>query len=439
MWEVESDSGESGALKVLHKTSGDRYPRFKREVEILAGLDPDAFQILPVVDSFLPDRPSPAERPWFVMPLATGLAEAVEDAPLRVIVEAVRQIASTLSKLLAQERINHRDIKPANLYSYRGKFVVGDFGLAKRPDDPKLTQEGKVVGPSRYLPSEVFVVGADPDWEKVDVACLGRTCWQLVSGTSWVPLGPIVAGGEYTLTQHSSEPYVGELDEIVTLTTHETPAKRPTLQALAEQLHHWLVGADIRDSVLEEHLRMQANGDAVLRWLVRYVRSKPVFKSLRYDIDNPDEASEISGLTEGEVGEALEDLAGRYLIEADPHHPLGSSGAKVFTRVYPTQWGIEEVESRELLLAQAAPILRELVTRKGLDYLSLPPGPTMVGAVRVDAPEVYFLLTYLESIGYVTFDDRREGAGQPLLLNLKVTPSGREWAATRYSGVEQGS
>jgi serine/threonine protein kinase len=101
---------------------------------------------------------------------------ALAQASAREIGEAFIEIAETLSRLSEKHQINHRDLKPSNLYRYGTQFVIGDFGLARRPDDPTLTHEGKAVGPYAFLPSEVSIESrGELDWEKVDVFCLAMT------------------------------------------------------------------------------------------------------------------------------------------------------------------------------------------------------------------------------------------------------------------------
>src|SRR5712692_1938546 len=77
-----SDGGEV-ALKVLNTLNADRepYKRFAKEITFLHGLQ-DTTGILPLVDAYLPDRPTKQDRPWLAMPVATGLADALAGAPL---------------------------------------------------------------------------------------------------------------------------------------------------------------------------------------------------------------------------------------------------------------------------------------------------------------------------------------------------------------------
>jgi serine/threonine protein kinase len=433
VWEAESDEAQPVALKILHRFSGDGYPRFKREVEIVQALDPERLAILPIVDSHVPETPSRDDPPWYVMPLATSIRDALGEAPLVEKVDAIRQIGSTLADVLNESAVTHRDVKLANLYQWRGRFVVGDFGLAKRPDDDDLTG-GRAIGPWAHLPSEVFIQDEEPDWEKVDVHCLANSLWQLIAVTDAPPRGPILAEGRYSLTQYANEPYVRQLDLIIAGATSENPPSRPSMSELAQQLKHWIEGRDIQDSILAEDERMRKNRKAVLRWLVSHVREKPVFDLLQWETEQDRSApSSIPGLTEGDVAEALDELLERGYIDADRSEAMG--GHVWWTQLYPNLFGIMEVEDVEVLFAQAAPLARELLRPQDALLLPMQEAEIEIGAVRLTPAEAYFQLRLLSSQMYVDFENANETRGGSLMLfDVRTTASGRDWLVERYSG-----
>jgi serine/threonine protein kinase len=435
VWTAEAGDPPAGALKVLHRFSGDGYERFRREVDIVRALDPKSIAVLPLLDASVPLRPSRGNPPWYVMPLATGITDALSKASVAEKVEAVRQIADTLATLVAEHELNHRDVKPENLYQHRGRFVIGDFGLAKRPGDEDLTG-GRAIGPLRHLPSEVFVGGGDVDWEKVDVHCLANSLWQLISGLRQPPRGPILVDGEYGLARaETGEHHIRQLDLLIAGATSEAPASRPTLAQFAQQLREWLNARETGDALLLEDERMRRNRALLLRWLVAHVREEPEFRRLGWEVQELSAPSGVGDLTDGEVSEAFADLAERYLIDATPHRAFGRDGPFRWTRIYPTSYGIEQVEDPEVLLAQAAPLLRALAEQRP-DYISLPPSgaPIEIGTVKIRPPEAYFLFSFLSDQGLVEFDDRREGARDPLLMNIRVTATGRDWLVSHYAG-----
>jgi serine/threonine protein kinase len=245
VWRAVGSQDQTGALKILYRFGGDRYERFIHEVEVMTSLDSTRLAVLPILDAYVTPKPEKGDPPWFVMPLATRITAALKGRPVAEKVDAIRQITGTLAVLLEEESLHHRDLKPSNLYLCGGRFVVGDFGLAKRPGDFDLAESGKVVGPNAYLPSEVFLNGSDVDWERVDVSVLARTLWQLSAETDGPVRGPILAGGEYSLTRFVADDCMSGLDAVIAAATHETPSQRPSLQEFQQALADWLSGREI--------------------------------------------------------------------------------------------------------------------------------------------------------------------------------------------------
>jgi serine/threonine protein kinase len=148
VWLARHDDGRSGAVKVLHRLSGERRARFRDEIEFLLG-DPGE-GILPLIDCDDGSEPG-----WYVMPVATPLRDALgEDATLEQRVAAIQMVASTPSRLAAQG-IGHRDVKPENLFGLNGEFMVGDFGLVTYPEKDPVTRSGKRLGPIDYMAPEM--------------------------------------------------------------------------------------------------------------------------------------------------------------------------------------------------------------------------------------------------------------------------------------------
>lgn len=93
-------------LKVTNRRS-EPYRRFVREVTFLERLG-EFPGVLPVLRTHLPEQGR--ERPWLAMPIARRLDEALADASLEAVVEAVHTIAATLAHLAAEHRLGHRDV-----------------------------------------------------------------------------------------------------------------------------------------------------------------------------------------------------------------------------------------------------------------------------------------------------------------------------------------
>jgi len=426
VWRAEAARGETAALKILHCDSPVDYARFRREVSICQQVDPADVAILPVLDAYLPETPSRSERPWFAMPLATNLADALKEAPLAAKVVAVRDAATTLARLLAERGVHHRDVKPANLYIYNGRPVVGDFGLAKRPDDTDLSGD-RPIGAFHHYPSEVIAGDGQPDWERVDVHCLANTLWCLAVEKPRPPRGLIRAEGEYSLGR-VSEAGSQHLAALIEGATAETPAARPTLHEFAMHLDAWLAAQDASDDFATDYERSERNKLTVLRWLVASVRDEPWFDSGGYDTRDLDTASPIPGLTERDVGEALSELIEEGMIFGEPQLVLGRREPIHFSRLYPSLAGICRVESLGVLLAQAAPLLRAFVTPA--DMISLPRSAQPIelhGDVSRTPPEAHFQMMLLAEKGLLDFNRLRESGGGATLTNIRTTSNGKRW------------
>jgi serine/threonine protein kinase len=430
VWQAESHDGQSAAVKVLHRTAGRDYDRFKREVGICETLSPDDTAILPVLDKHLPEKPTAADRPWFVMPLASDLTTALGGASLDVKVAAVRDVARTLARLLADHGISHRDVKPANLYQFKDRIVVGDFGLAKRPNDPVLTETGRRLGPFHHLPSEVYVTDAEPNWERVDVYCLSNTLWCIAVEKPHPPRGQIRATEEDSLTiLLADEPYVGQLAGLIQAGTSRSPLSRPTLSDFADQLNDWLAARARRAAFTVEFESAEARRSAVLRWLVQHVRREPVLDVMSYEIpDDLDSPSDVSGLTERHVCEALLELIEDGAVEGQASYALGRREPVLFTRLYPTFQGIDEIDDVESLTAQATPMLRAYLD--SVDWLSLPRSKVPVEiapGVSLSPPEAYFQMRLLEAQGLLSFRPMQATFGHASFADLRTTSDGRRW------------
>lgn len=429
VWLAEGADPPLVAIKVLHRTAATDYARFRREVAICEELGPDA-GLLPVVASHLPETPSRKDRPWLAMPLATDLTTALTRTTLDTKVAAVRDVAEILARVLSEHGLHHRDVKPANLFRFQDRIAVGDLGLAKRPTDEDLTEEGH-VGPFMHLPTEVVVGDVEPDWERVDVYCLANTLWCIAVERLHPPKGQIRADEDDSLALIlGGEPYIGQLAGLIEGATARSPSSRPTLEAFAVQLADWLT---LRRSRGEDFARdfesSEARKLAVLRWLVREVRTEPVFDQLMYQIPELEAPSpDVDGLTEGDVSDALLELIEDGLVEGEPRHTLGRRAPRYFTRLYPTLYGIEALESVEAITAQAIPLLRKLV--QGFDFLTLPKTAEpfeLAEGLSLSPPEAYFQLRVLEAQGLLRFRILQETGGHKMLGDVKTTTEGKRF------------
>jgi serine/threonine protein kinase len=233
--------GEEVALKVIHSTkaTSEQYRRFVREVEFLRSI-PNAPGVLPLIDSHLPDRPSSNDRAWLAMPVATPIAEALEDSELEEVVAALAGIASTLARLRAEHNVAHRDLKPVNLYSFDGQWLVGDFGLIALQSVEELTRNSRRLGPAHYTAYELILDPAGADPFPADVYSLGKTLWVLATGLGFPPEGHQPAGTRsYSINDLAPHANAAALDRVVDRTTRLHAEERPTMQEVADDLASW--------------------------------------------------------------------------------------------------------------------------------------------------------------------------------------------------------
>jgi eukaryotic-like serine/threonine-protein kinase len=89
------------------------------------------------------------------------------------------QIAAALAVAHARD-IVHRDLKPANIMMTKTGVKVLDFGLARSPGDPTLTEPGHVIGTPAYMAPE-RAEGKEAD-ERADIYALGLILVEMATG-----------------------------------------------------------------------------------------------------------------------------------------------------------------------------------------------------------------------------------------------------------------
>lgn len=118
--------------------------------------------------------------------------ELVEGESLKKILErgpvpmetALRYARQTLEALAHahQQGVVHRDITPANILVDRsGAVKLTDFGLAKDPQDRRITQSGAMLGSMHYASPEQIRSAAEADFRS-DVYSCGVVFYELFTG-----------------------------------------------------------------------------------------------------------------------------------------------------------------------------------------------------------------------------------------------------------------
>jgi len=243
VWRATSEDGREVAIKFLFERllTTSRYRRFVDEVMFHKAIGARK-GILPLVDSYLPDTPSKADRPWLATQLATPLARALAEMRdnLRHTVESIQAIAATL-KQIHDEGAAHRDIKPDNLFYLEGCAAIGDFGLVDYPGKQSLTSGSERLGPLFYVAPEMMANADDFDPKPADVYSLAKTLWVLATGQNY----PLQGELRTDIPQARVSTYVRDeratiLDLLLEQATRHNPADRPTMSAFAAELSAWL-------------------------------------------------------------------------------------------------------------------------------------------------------------------------------------------------------
>ena len=184
------------------------------------------------------------------VPLSQLLRQQRHD--LRSVVDWVRQIAEGLHYAHG-EGIVHRDIKPANIMmSHSRRPQVMDFGLAKRDADIEsgMTVEGQIVGTPMYMSPEqargaIAEVGAHSDQYSVGVVLYEMLCGRVpFAGDPWTVIAHVANMHESPPAPRSLCPDLPrDLEACCLKALEKAPKSRySSLQALADDLDHWLKG-----------------------------------------------------------------------------------------------------------------------------------------------------------------------------------------------------
>lgn len=148
VWACINSEKEKNAIKLLKKIKSKAYSRFIDETTAIEQ-NSDIKGIIPIIEKHLPQKPR-GETPFFIMPLAEPSEKNLNGKPLENKVDAILQVAETLS-FLHKRKIYHRDIKPANILFYDLRFVLADFGLVDYPNKNEVSQINEEIGPSGQL------------------------------------------------------------------------------------------------------------------------------------------------------------------------------------------------------------------------------------------------------------------------------------------------
>ncbi len=161
----------------------------------------------------------------------------------RLPVADVRNLAREASAGLAAIHaagIIHRDVKPSNIFRLAGRWVIGDFGIARLDGDATLTQTGAVVGTPDYWAPETG--RGDRPTQAVDIYGLGCVLYEALVGRPVFRGDTPLATGLLHVTAETPQLPVetqradARLSALVTRMLDKDPAGRPTASAINQEL-----------------------------------------------------------------------------------------------------------------------------------------------------------------------------------------------------------
>lgn len=96
--------------------------------------------------------------------------DSIKQLSFEQIVEIIRQLNEAL-RSIHEAGIIHRDIKPENLYELDGRYVLGDFGIAKNGGQGKSNVTEHILGTEGYRAPEAtrYVYGPASDYYSLGV------------------------------------------------------------------------------------------------------------------------------------------------------------------------------------------------------------------------------------------------------------------------------
>ncbi|MET3689511.1 serine/threonine protein kinase [Priestia megaterium] len=233
VFKVTDGRGNMLAMKLLKVHNGKafekKYSRFKDEIEVVIKHQTTIKGIIPIINSYLPNKPDLENRPWYTMPIAMPISKWMKEIRTTDEIIGCIQSLSLLLDELHNNNIVHRDIKPSNIYLYNNIWCFGDFGLVDYPDKQDLTTTFESVGPKSTIAPEMKRDAKNSDGKKADIYSLAKTLWVLLTGKE---LG---FDGQYShsdpmisLNTFRNDEFLITLHQLLEKSTSTSPNERPT-------------------------------------------------------------------------------------------------------------------------------------------------------------------------------------------------------------------
>jgi serine/threonine-protein kinase len=264
------------ALKMIRRGQADdaELARFRAEAEAIARLQhPNIVQVFEVGEH--------DGMPFFALEYCAGgsLEERLRGTTL-LPAQAAAVVAGLARAMQAahQQHVVHRDLKPANVLLAGGNGAapldrltpkVSDFGLARKLDDPGLTQSGVIVGTPSYMAPEQARGRSKEVGPAADVYALGAVLYECLTGRppfrAATPLDTLlqVIHSDPVPPRQLNPAVPRDLETICLKCLHKEPHRRYAhTAALADDLGRYLDGRPVL-------ARRAGRAERLLRWARR--------------------------------------------------------------------------------------------------------------------------------------------------------------------------
>ena len=249
---TDTHTGELVAVKALDPRVVARDPgileRFAREGEALRQLDhPNIVRMIAAVEE--------DGQHYLVMEyVAGGSLQDLLDTQGTLAALRVLQIALELADALTRAHhlgIIHRDLKPANvLLAGDGTPRLTDFGIARVPEGPRLTQTGVLVGTPDFLSPEACE-GKSID-ERGDIWAFGVLLFEMLTGETPFPadnltakLTAILSQPVPDLAQRCPEAPEALVDLVYRMLEKDREQRIPSVRLVGAELEAILKGREV--------------------------------------------------------------------------------------------------------------------------------------------------------------------------------------------------
>jgi serine/threonine-protein kinase len=180
--------------------------------------------------------------PWFVMPKAIDINEALKNkSTLEIAVQFV-MLAETLEQLHDLE-ITHGEIRPANILCYQGRLFFFDFGAAKYPNKEKITPTNKdevrkfeIAKASRTIEYAMSIEYA----MCIDVYRLAKTLWMMFTKQTKRFDGQYNPNSEVAIKLYCENLNTELLDNLLIESTDIDKRIRPSARQFGMRLKEWI-------------------------------------------------------------------------------------------------------------------------------------------------------------------------------------------------------